>query len=393
MKKITELNSIGEMAGMSFDCVCGRKHSVDIGKIYIENKGVTEEILKSVSQYKGREILLVADTNTYEAYGSYVERILSDNGFKLRMFIFKSEHPLVPDEKALGLLLAEIEAETSLVLAVGSGVINDVCKHVCYKTGKPFIIIATAPSMDGYASVVSPIIINGVKKTLPGKYPLAIIADTTILRNAPIDMLRAGFGDIIGKLTALDDWKLSKIINNELYCETCVKLIEDALEKCISNIDKFIARDEQAVSYVMEALVLSGVAIGLHGDSRPASGAEHNFAHYWDMDAISRNAEHPLHGNSVAAGTVVALYVYEYMKPYLPEGLPNTEPQTVIGLLNRLGACWSPKDLGISRELFVRSMYNAYKLKPRYTIFNLAEEKGMIDKITKELTEKFYGKS
>jgi len=393
MKKMTEVNNISELAGISFDCDCGRKHSVDIGKIYIDTKGVPEEILKSVSEFKGKEILLVADTNTYEVYGSYVERMLADNGFNLRKFVFKTEHQLVPDEKALGTLLTEIETETSLVLAVGSGVINDVSKHVCHKTGKPFIIVGTAPSMDGYASVVSPIIINGVKRTLPGCYPRAIIADITILKDAPMVMLRAGFGDILGKLTALADWKLSKIINNELYCETCVELIKNAVEKCITNINGLAARDEKAVGYVMEALVLSGIAIGLHGNSRPASGAEHNFAHYWDMDAISKNIEHPLHGNSVAVGTVIASYVYDYMKPYLPEGVPNPDPQTVIDLLKRMGSCYSPKDLGISRELFVRSMYKAYKLKPRYTIFNLAEEKGMLDKITNELTEKFYNQA
>ncbi|NLV62267.1 MAG: sn-glycerol-1-phosphate dehydrogenase [Clostridiaceae bacterium] len=393
MKQITEMNSISEMAGISFDCDCGRKHSVDIGKIYIENQGVPEEVLKSVSQFKEQEILLVADTNTYKVYGSYVERMLSDSGFKLRTFVFKTERHLVPDEKALGLLLTEIETETSLVLAVGSGVINDVCKHVCHKTGKPYIILATAPSMDGYASVVSPIIVNGVKKTLSGNYPLAIIADVTVLKDAPMDMLRAGFGDILGKLTALADWKLSRIINNELYCQTCVKLIENALENCISNTDRLLTRDEQAVGFVMEALVLSGIAIGLHGDSRPASGAEHNFAHYWDMDAISKNIEHPLHGNSVAVGTVVTSYVYEYMKPFLPEGLPKLDTQMITGLLKRLGACYSPFALGIDKELFVRSMYEAYKLKPRYTIFNLAEEKGMLDKITKELTEKFYNEA
>ncbi|HEY8500853.1 MAG TPA: sn-glycerol-1-phosphate dehydrogenase [Clostridia bacterium] len=391
MKKITEMNSISEMAGISFDCDCGRKHAVDIGKIYIDNKGVSEEILKSVSQFKDKEILLVADTNTYVVYGSYVEKMLAGNGFNLRTFVFKTKRQLVPDEKALGLLLTEIETETSLVLAVGSGVINDICKHVCHKTGKPYIIVATAPSMDGYASVVSPIIVNGVKKTLPGKYPLAIIADLAVLKNAPIDMLRAGFGDIMGKLVALNDWNLSRIINDELYCTTCAKLIENALEKCISNVDRFLKRDEQAVGFVMDALVLSGVAIGLHGDSRPASGAEHNFAHYWDMDAISRNVEHPLHGNSVAVGTVIASYVYEYMAPFLPDGLQKLDTNMIIGLLKKLGACCSPFELGISRELFVRSMYEAYKLKPRYTIFNLAEEKGMLDKITKEFTEKFYG--
>lgn len=390
MKKITEMNNISEIAGVSFDCDCGRKHSVDIGKIYIENKGVPEEILKLVSQFKEEEILLAADTNTYEVYGSFVEKILVNNGFRLRTFVFETKQQLVPDEKALGILLAEIEIETSLVLAVGSGVINDLCRHVCHKTGKPYIAIATAPSMDGYASVVSPLMLNGVKKTLPGKYPLAIIADTAVLKNAPMDMIRAGLGDIIGKLTALSDWNLSAIINNELYCQTCAGLVENALQKCIANVNGILARDEKAISYVMEALVLSGVAIGMHGDSRPASGAEHNFAHYWDMVAISKNIAHPLHGNSVAVGTVVTSYVYEYMKPFLPEGLPELETQMITGLLKKLGACYSPSDLGISRELFIRSMYEAYKLKPRYTIFNYADEKGMLDKITKELTEKFY---
>jgi glycerol-1-phosphate dehydrogenase [NAD(P)+] len=81
------------------------------------------------------------------------------------------------------------------------------------------------------------------------------------------------------------------------------------------------------------------------------------------------------------------------MKPFLPEGLPKLDTQMITGLLKRLGACYSPFDLGIDKELFVRSMYEAYKLKPRYTIFNLAEEKGMLDKITKELTEKFYNEA
>ncbi len=382
---------ISKMAGISFDCSCGRNHSVDIGKIFFNHTGVSEEILEAILDYKGKEILLVADNNTYKIYGAHVEEILTGNGFQYRKFVFETTHPLVPDEKTLGRLLVEVEKETELILAVGSGVINDICKHVGLKTNKPYIIVGTAPSMDGYASVVSPIIVDCIKKTLPGKYPQAIIADTSVLKDAPMDMLRAGFGDILGKLIALDDWKLSNIINGELYCRTCVKLVENALDKCIKNIDGLANRDEKAVGYVMEALVLSGLAIGLHGDSRPASGAEHNFAHYWDMDAISKNQEHPLHGNSVAVGTVIASYVYDFMKPYLPEGLPSTGTQMKIELLKTIGACYSPKDLGISKDLFIKSMYESYHLKPRYTIFNLVEEKGMLEKITKELTEKFYG--
>lgn len=389
LKNITDMN-INEIAGLSFECGCGRTHSVGIESIVI-GSGILSEVKNAVKGYKDGEILLLADTNTYKICGENVKTLLQKEGFHIRQFVFDTPgHQLVPDEKAIGRLFVEHSSKLSLILVTGSGVLNDLAKYISYKTGTPYIIVGTAPSMDGYASVVSPAIIDGIKITLQGVYPKAIIGDTSVLKGAPKDMLNAGFGDILGKITALADWNLSRILNNERYCNTCADMVKNALNKCIENIEGIANREEQAVCYLMEALVLAGITIGFHGDSRPASGAEHSFAHYWDMDAIARGVDHPLHGNSVAVGTVVTSHVYDFMAPYLPDGVEKPDTQRIIGYIKKLGAASTPKELGLSRELFERSMHEAYKLKTRYIIFHLVEEKGLLDEITKQLSEKFY---
>lgn len=118
--------------------------------------------------------------------------------------------------------------------------------------------------------------------------PYGVLADTEIMKNAPQRLIQAGFGDVLGKLTALTDWKLSKELNGDYYCQTCVTLVERALSKVIEHVDGLKKREDDAILYLIEALNLTGVAMGLIGISRPASGAEHMLSHYWEMDFISR---------------------------------------------------------------------------------------------------------
>lgn len=381
--------SVSEMAGMSFDCSCGRKHSVDIRKIVIDN-GVIDEVINVAADFKQGKVFLAADNNTYRVCGEKVEKLLADNGFNLKTYVFNMPHQLVPDEKALGRLLIEIDAGTSLIVAVGAGVINDLARYLSYKLNIPYIIIGTAPSMDGYASVVSPLMVDGFKVTYEAVYPYAIIGDIEILKDAPMEMLHAGFGDVLGKLTALTDWDLSRKLNGEHYCETCVKLVKNALQKCIDNVDGIVRRDNDAIKYLMEALVLSGVAIGLFGNSRPASGAEHLLAHFWEIDAIAKSKEHPLHGNSVGVGTAVVSSIYKLMEGKLPVGVKTPEPEMVRDFLKKAGACDNPADLGIDRELFKKSIIHAMEIRPRFTIFRLAAQMGLLEEYADILTGRFY---
>ncbi len=388
MTDILKLN-LAEMAGLSFDCSCGRRHSVDIRKIII-GRGVTGEIVNVVRDFGGGRIFLLADNNTYKVCGSRVENLLKDGGFNIKTFIFDTVHPLVPDEKTVGRLFIELDKEISLIVAVGSGTLNDLARIASDRMGIPYIIVGTAPSMDGYASVVSPLIVGSYKHTYNGVYPFAIIGDTDIMKDAPMHMLQAGFGDILGKITALCDWELSRRINGEYYCETIASLVKTALNKCIESIDGIKSRDRDAVGYVMEALVLSGITIGLAGDSRPASGAEHMIAHYWESMAIARGEEHPLHGNLVGGGTVVTSLIYDFMRDRVFKDLPFPDTGSIEGLLNKLGAAAGPVELGVGRELFKESIIRAKDTRNRYTILNVAFEQGVLGELADMLTDRFY---
>lgn len=380
---------ISEFAGYSFKCNCGEKHKVDIKKISI-GLDIYKEIPDILKEYKDKKIFVVADENTYKIYGEKVYKTLEQEGFLLASHVFKTKGNLIPNEEAIGRLMVEIEKDVGMIIAVGSGTINDISRIISFKLNIPYIIVGTAPSMDGYASTVSPLIINGFKKTYEAVYPYAILADMNIVKEAPKEMICAGFGDILGKYTALSDWQLSRNINKEYYCDTCVEMVRSAIKKCIDNAQGIAARDSQSISYLMEALILSGVVMGMVGNSRPASGAEHHLSHYWEIDAIAKGIEHPLHGNSVGVGTVVISRIYQRVNAKYNIGFNVPAPEDLIRLLKSGGCYYSPKDLGIDKEVFRSSILHAKEIRPRYTILHLAEEIGILEQAADELTELYY---
>ena len=382
--------TIEEMANMEFDCSCGKKHRIDIKHIYV-GENVYNRILDVAKEILPKEILLVSDNNTYKALGKCVENELTESGYKINNIILVSDGDLIPDEKAIGRVLVEVNNETELIVAVGSGSINDICRIISTKTHIPYVIMGTAPSMDGYASTVSPLIIDGAKVTYPGTNPYAIIADSNIMKDAPFEMICAGFGDILGKYTALSDWRLSNTIHDEYFCDTTEKLVRNAMYKCFENIEGAVKRDVKAIEYISEALILSGIAMTLSGNSRPASGAEHHLSHYWEIDKLSRKLEHPLHGNSVGVGTVISAWLYKRLNIEEKFGIKTPVPEIIINLLNSIGAKSNPNALGIEKELFHRSVIHALEIRPRYTILQYAKTESKLEEYADELTNLFYG--
>lgn len=381
---------ISQWAGMEYSCACGKSHKVDIQAIRV-GSGVIQELPGILRDLGASHIFLVADNYTYEAAGRQVERLLDQAGLSYHKRVFQTETPLVPNEYALGSVLAAMTSQDDMLLAVGSGTLNDVTKYVSARTGVPYVIAATAPSMDGYASTVAPTILDGFKTTLPAVYPAAIVADVDILKDAPMPMLTAGFGDIIGKFTSLADWRLSHQLNGEYYCPEVAGVIEAAVETCAANAQALAQREPQAIQAVTEALILSGLAMGMVGVSRPASGAEHQMAHYWEMDALRRGEEHPLHGNAVGVGTVLAASLYEMAAEYLPQGFAAPDKGQILACLQAAGSCADPKELGIRRELCLESLLHAMELRDRFTVQKLLEQKGKLSLCAQELVERYYG--
>lgn len=381
---------ISQWAGMEYSCACGKSHKVDIQAIRV-GSGVIQELPGILRDLGASHIFLVADNYTYEAAGRQVEQLLDQAGLAYHKRVFQTETPLVPNEYALGSVLAAMTSQDDMLLAVGSGTLNDVTKYVSARTGVPYVIAATAPSMDGYASTVAPTILDGFKTTLPAVYPAAIVADVDILKDAPMPMLTAGFGDIIGKFTSLADWRLSHQLNGEYYCPEVAGVIEAAVETCAANAKALAQREPQAIQAVTEALILSGLAMGMVGVSRPASGAEHQMAHYWEMDALRRGEEHPLHGNAVGVGTVLAASLYEMAVEYLPQGFAAPDKGQILACLQAAGSCADPKELGIRRELCLESLLHAMELRDRFTVQKLLEQKGKLSLCAQELVARYYG--
>ena len=392
MKSILEMN-INEMSNLDFECECGRKHKLPIKEICIKNNAL-DELRRVLSPFKDKKIFMFSDENTYKAAGEKTSRILKDNNHTFKNFVIpNSKEILIPNEKVLGRLFMELENDTGLIIAVGSGTINDLGKYLSVKTNIPYIIICTAPSMDGYASDGSPLICDGFKISFDATLPYAIIGDVNIMKNAPDELIRAGFGDIVGKITALMDWKLSNILTGEYICETCVTLTERAIQRVIDSADKVMDRDEKSVQYLLEALTFTGVAMGLVGVSRPASGAEHMISHYWEMDFIKRNKYPYLHGIKVGIATPIVLELFELMKEEIPKEVfkYKYDKEDVINLLKTVGAPIFPSEIEVDKDLFFQSMLGAYKVRNRYSIFEYAVEKGKIEEYSKIITDELYG--
>ena len=154
------------------DCSCGKRHECDIEHVYIEN-GAIKRLTALCEKYN--KILLVADENTYGAAGEAAEAALS--GKSITRVIFSGKTILIPNEEAIERVQAELK-DAELIVGIGSGVIQDLSKYVSFFSGVPYMIVATAPSMDGYASTGAAMILGGMKVTVPAGLPRAIVADT-----------------------------------------------------------------------------------------------------------------------------------------------------------------------------------------------------------------------
>ena len=297
---------VTSMLGEKSDCPCGKHHSCEILKVLIRN-GALNELPAMTADFN--RILLVCDENTYKACARRVESLLGDKISST--LIYESDGFLVPNEEAVAKLESFVIETTDLIVGVGSGVINDLCKYVSYKYNLPYYIVATAPSMDGYASKGAAMLFGGIKITTTARVPAAIIADTEILKDAPIEMLKAGYGDIIGKYSCLNDWRLAQAVTGETLCDFVYNLTYSAVESISKKGRAILEKDENAVEELMRALVIVGIAMAYVGNSRPASGSEHHLSHFFEVVGLLRGEPYFCHGIDVAYSTYVTAKIRE----------------------------------------------------------------------------------
>lgn len=363
-------------------------------KVIELDRGVIRKVAPYLREQGYRHVLLVADDHTYAAAGEQLMGLLEAEGVNTRVVLIQpdAQGDVVADEIAIVQLLLEIRPdETDVLLAVGSGTIHDIVRFAAHKTGKPFVSVPTAPSVDGFTSAGAPLIVRGVKKTVPAVPPVAIFADLDILMAAPQRLVAAGFGDMLGKYTSLFDWKFSRLTAGEPYDEQAAAITERALRSCVSHAEAIGARTEEGIRALMTALIESGIAMLLFGQSHPASGAEHHLSHYWEMEYLRQGRRALLHGAKVGVACAEIARVYHAAGEGM---LPGAEPAALRehreqvrawlrdlpgeaelrGLLRKAGGPSTLAELGIGEELFARSLREAHRVRDRRTLLRELNE-------------------
>lgn len=309
---------INELITVDHNCSCGRHHHMAIDHLAI-GKGTVNKLPEFLADQKladgtpltkNDKICVVADIHTWPVASEQVYNLVKASGYPVTSYIFQHEI-MHTTEVFIDELENAMPKDVSLPLAVGSGTINDLTRMVSFHRNIPYYIIGTAPSMDGFATDVAPATIKGLKCSLPAHCASGIIGDTDFLSTAPDKMIAAGIGDIIAKYIAINDWRLSYLINDEYYCEEVAELMLNSTDKVANSVNGLVNGESNAYQYLMECLVLIGIAMGYVNNSRPGSGAEHSMGHVLEMKAALKGEYGELHGTSVGMATCVMAEMYK----------------------------------------------------------------------------------
>jgi glycerol-1-phosphate dehydrogenase [NAD(P)+] len=281
-----------------------------IDPIYVGTDAIGK-LLDYVAAKGLKRFAIVADTNTYKALGQRTEAALKDKGYEVSTIVLQDEE-IHADEHHLIKTLIQAPLGDVTFVAVGSGSITDITRFVSHRSGRAFISLPTAPSVDGFASIGAPIILAGVKTTILCQAPVAIFADIDTLANAPQRLIAAGFGDMIGKYTSLADWKMGSLVWNEPYDATIAKRMQAAIDSVVQVTEGIGKHTPEGIKALTDALIESGLCMLDFGETRPASGAEHHASHYWEMKRLREHGAYMLHGAQV--GYALTLITGQYAK-------------------------------------------------------------------------------
>ncbi|MFA6507336.1 MAG: sn-glycerol-1-phosphate dehydrogenase [Treponemataceae bacterium] len=274
-------------------------------------RGVLARMPELCSRHFGKgPYIVISDERIWNSLSKYMEEFLSSEP-STTIFLL----PASPEPYASDALVAEIRAVLSqsgaVPIAVGAGTINDVVKRASFELGRRYVCVPTAPSVDGFTAFGAAITVNGFKVTLECPAPLCVLADEDVIVSAPYELIAAGYGDLVAKLTGGADWILADAMGAEEIDREVWNMVQPAARSILGQADAVRSRDRTAIGLLYRSLVMTGLAMQRYRDSRPASGTEHLLSHTWEMSHLEKNGKFVSHGFKVAIGTLVTAALFE----------------------------------------------------------------------------------
>ena len=297
---------------------------------------VTPDVFKAC--FPGRKAAILADVHTWPILGERLSGLFREAGIETDSYIIdkevfhadwkyvemtdliiegdyaaarKMEDSISTVETEPEKLFRAPSDDYNILISVGSGVINDLCKLASHHHGQSYISVATAASVDGYSSFGASITYGGAKQTFSCPAPVAIVADIDIIAAAPKHMTAAGYADLAAKIPAGAEWMIADFTGSEPIQDDAWHILQDYLDGFLADPDGVAAGEPQAISDLFEGLTLSGFAMQAARSSRPASCCDHLFSHIMDMTGHRFNGELQSHGYQVAIGTLTMCAVFD----------------------------------------------------------------------------------
>ena len=284
-------------------CSCGGEHQMATRLCVIEEDALAafEDHMTQVGA-AGRRCA-VYDAHTY--YAKNLRRPEAEQE------IILDPAGLHANEISTAEVLGKLEEDVEVLIAVGGGTIHDIVRYCAKDRGLKFISVPTAASCDGFCSTVAAMTWEGYKNTMNCVAPELVVADLSVIKEAPMYLTNSGVGDIIGKYVALADWRIAHAVTGEKVCERIYAIMKDATDCVWKNALGALHGDLAAYEAVTYGLLMSGLAMQMMGSSRPASGGEHHISHLIETEpeALAVHSD-ALHGEKVGVGTILAAAEY-----------------------------------------------------------------------------------
>ena len=330
-------------------------------KALIIGNGVVCRTAEMFNQlFAGQKAIIVADENTWKVAGEDAQKSLEEAGIETyEPFIFPSED-FYAEWQHIETLKAHLEPLDAIAIAVGSGVINDTVKYVSHLLGRRYMCVGTAASMDGFTAYGSSITKDGNKQTFDCPAPYGFVLDSAIAAAAPKELAASGYADLIAKIPAAADWMLADVAGSEKIDEFSWGLVQDGLKEALADPAAVAAGDVEKTQALADGLLMSGFAMQAIQSSRPASGAEHQYSHCWDMEDLCVDGKHVSHGFKVGIGTLMSTAEIEFL---LEKGLENIDVEACV-------EAWKSWD---EMEVEIREILDG---KPGHIARGIAEAKG-----------------
>ena len=310
--------------------------------------------------FPGQKAIIVADENTWKVAGADAQKSLDEAGIiSYPAFIFPIED-FYAEWKHVETLKAHLEQLDATAIAVGSGVINDTVKYVSYLLSRKYMCVGTAASMDGFTAYGSSITKDGNKQTFDCPAPFGFVLDSGIAAEAPKELAASGYADLIAKIPAAADWMIADAVGSEKIDEFAWGLVQDGLKEALADTAAVRAGDVEKTQALADGLLMSGFAMQAIQSSRPASGAEHQYSHCWDMEDLCFDGKHVSHGFKVGIGTLMSTAELEFL---LEKDLENLDVEACV-------EAWKSWD---EMEKEIRDILDG---KPGHIARGLAEAKG-----------------